>query len=170
MNTSTRLQGDHIKEILKGYMGELRAKGYSTSWRREVLESGLTGFRRMWPKEIEEGVRLNRPEAKTRLKRRAAYLVGQSTWFKGFNNRGPPKKTSGNRPKKDKRHTEEKLILEGILFIPHTLEGILRRNMQELEDQALSSYQFVNKTPSTKEMCGRINASHASPSQATVKG
>ena len=54
-NTSTKIdQGQTIKEILKEYMGELRAGGYSSNWRREVLTAGLTGYARMWSKEVNE--------------------------------------------------------------------------------------------------------------------
>ena len=74
-------------------MGELRAGRYSKFWRRNVLQSGLLGFGRMWRIEVTESKRINRPEATTALKRRAANLVGQQTWFKGKMTKVPKRST-----------------------------------------------------------------------------
>ena len=69
-NTSRHLEAEELRKVLWRYMGELKAGGYSKSWRQEVLEAGLVGYGRMWAKEIKEGHPINRDAMVNKVKRR----------------------------------------------------------------------------------------------------
>ena len=128
-NCSTWILPNLVKDVLLDYMGELKAGGYSTSWRRDILQSGLLGFGRMWSLQETDCKRINRPEATTALKRRAPNLVGQQTWFKGKLAKAPKRRVGA---KKNKKHTKAHLIPEGVLFLPNTPGGEHRRRVQDL--------------------------------------
>ena len=124
---------ERIKKTLKEYIGKLKAGGYSTPWRKEVLESALRGYARMWDAERSQGKPINRPGIRTRLKRRSARLVGDQTWFKGHRGKKdlpgkPAKKRERNRKK---IHNQEHLIPEGVLFVPHTPGGGIKEGTPE---------------------------------------
>ena len=143
--TSRDIRISEIEEILGTYMGELEAGGYSMKWRIEVLQAALTGYGRMWLNEVIRGKPINRPEASTRTKRRAAALTGNRHWYKGITNAEEEddrtKQTSSKRPAKGKhrKHTQPHLIPEGVLFVPHTPGGQLKKRLQEVEDNALAT-------------------------------
>ena len=81
-NTSRHLEEEVLRQVLWRYMEELKLGGYAKPWRKEVLQSGLIVYGRMWASEVKGGLKINRPEATTRSKRRAAALTGNKTWYK----------------------------------------------------------------------------------------
>ena len=99
-------------------MGELAQGGYSVKWRIEVLAAALTNYIKLWNNEVEGKGQINRPDHITKMKRRAAKLVGNSSWFK----RLPKKETDQNQTQKPKSETGNPIIqkIESILFCPFT--------------------------------------------------
>ena len=70
-----------ITGILKQYMQELKEGGYSDSWREDALASAMTGYERMWGKEVRGEGKVNRPASSTTTHRRWKRLCGRSKWF-----------------------------------------------------------------------------------------
>ena len=52
--SSTELDQEESEEVLKTYMEELSAMGYSESWRTNVLRSAITGYTQVL-KKVEDG-------------------------------------------------------------------------------------------------------------------
>merc|ERR1711954_396905 len=86
-NTSREAPTDIVKEILIDYMGELAQGGYSVKWRIEVLAAALTNYIKLWNNEVEGKGQINHPDHITKMKRRAAKLVGNLSWFKRLPNK-----------------------------------------------------------------------------------
>ena len=61
-------------------MGELKAGGFSFSWRRNVLEAATLGFSRVWAKEKQGKGFINRP-GKSGIRSRFKKLCGKTSWY-----------------------------------------------------------------------------------------
>ena len=96
----------------------------------------------MWLQELLKGKPINRPEVTTRSKRRAAHLSANRHWYKGITNKDDLTNSVRCSPQKKgrhRKHTQQHLIPEGVLFVPHTPKGELKRRLQDIEDKALAT-------------------------------
>ena len=127
----------------------------------------------MWGAERRGEGAINRPECSTRLRRRAANLVGSATWYRQTRREVlEPTSTNRRRPKARNSPRTPQPYPEGVLFVPHTPGGELKRRLRELEDRALASRkvgrirmvervgrtllsQLANMAPWTREHCGQ---------------
>ena len=112
-------------------MGELAQGGYSVKWRIEVLAAALTNYIKLWNNEVEGKGQINRPDHITKMKRRAAKLVGNSSWFKRLPNKENNQiqtQKSQNRNRKPKNTYVPKKI-ESTLFCP--FPPFLERNYKK---------------------------------------
>ena len=94
-NTSRDLPPGRIEGVLKTYMQELKEGGFPQAWREDALLSAVTGYERMWRKEVEGKGRLNRPAHTTVVGRRWKRLIGRTRWFQPDGSRerqGPVKR------------------------------------------------------------------------------
>ena len=136
-NSSRETQTEVVREILIDYMGELAQGGYSVKWRIKVLAAALTNYIKLWNNEVEGKGYINCPDHITKMKRRAAKLVRNSSWFK----RLPKKETNQNQTKKPKNrnrkpnNTDMPKKIESILFCPFTPFSKLRKKLKEEEDK-----------------------------------
>ena len=150
---------------------------YSHQWRKDVLQSAVTGFVRIWELEVAGKGFVNRPNHVTATKRRASKLIGKSNWFKvnkaqkeGQNQR--PRSTVLKRGRKGIKSNQIPPKYESILFCPYTPFSKLKRLLQSTEDKingkrATCRVKVVeragptmgdllyNKTPWSKEHCSR---------------
>ena len=168
-NTSRDLPPEVVEEVLMTYMEELETGGYNEGWRSKVLESAVVGYERILRSEITGQGYVNRPETHTKLKRRWNKLVGKHSWFKTDKNRQSPRsKYKGRGTANGKSNVE----VEGVLYVPYTAQGMLKRSIQKAEDCLLKNSrvgrvrilerlgpklaeQLCNPTPWTGQHCGR---------------
>ena len=61
-NCSRDLHPSVVEGVLRQYMSELEAGGYSLQWRQRVLEAALVGYERMLVRQKEGTGWVNRPE------------------------------------------------------------------------------------------------------------
>ena len=149
--SSTALGQDEIEEILINYMDELAGMGFTMEWRQKVLRSSLLGYRRILFKATK-GSRRNSLGECTRLKRRVQKLCGPSTWFKMTT---PQEETREPGKRKGRSSVPEikvggKKPVEGVMFVPNTEGGVLKKQLQEAETN-LVGYGQVRY----QEMSGR---------------
>ena len=110
-------------------MDELKAGGFSQQFREKVLDAATTGYMRMWRGEKEGKGYVNRPERDSRMKRRWTKLLGKTTWF----NREKESQSTDHPKKKGKAKTKT----EGVLYVPYTQNSLLKRKMQQMEDNII---------------------------------
>ena len=142
-------------------------------WRRNVLECAIKGYGKMWTAEVTGTGHVNRPSHVTFEKRRAARLVGSSTWFqkeKETNEESPKTWTKRRRHKPATQPAAKKI--ESILFVPYTPGSRLKKLLQEAEDRlsrgrSTCRVRFIeragpkiadllsNKHPWAKESCDK---------------
>ena len=155
-------------------MGELEAGGYKFAWRKEVLNSAITGYSKMRLKEIKGTGWVNRPESSGETKRRANRLTGKSTWFKEkqFFEDTNEETSNKSKPSGKEKQRNPPAKVEGVMFVPYTHQGKLKKHLQALEDGIMQystvgrtkiveragtplSHIICNQTPWTSEGCGR---------------
>ena len=168
-NTSRDLPPEVVEEVLMTYMEELEARGYKEDWRSKVLESAMVGYEKMLRSEKTGQGYVNRPESHTKLKRRWNRLVGKHNWFKTDKNSQPPRSEYHGKGTVTRR---SKVEIEGVLYVPYTPQGTLKRSIQKAEDCLLKNSrvgrvrilerlgpkiaeQLCNPTPWTGQHCGR---------------
>ena len=125
-------------------------------------------------KEIKGTGWVNRPESSGETKRRANRLTGKSTWFKEKQFFEDTNKETSNKskPSGKEKHRNPPAKIEGVMFVPYTYQGQLKKHLQALEDSMMQystvgrtkiveragtplSHIICNQTPWTKEGCGR---------------
>ena len=128
--TSENLSKEVFETITKEFMDNLRAMGYGTDWRKNVLKSALKGYRNLLTDRSKGRTERNRWGHTTFTKRRAMKLSGAASWFqleKEENSREHPGRKGRGRKK-------EKENPEAVMFVPHTPGGILRKKLQGINE------------------------------------
>ena len=132
-NCSRDLHPSVVEGVLRQYMSELEAGGYSHQWRQRVLESALMGFEKMLKGEKEGTGWVNRPEVSTRGTRRLKRLAGRTSWFQPGGN----ERRTGVKRRRGGQETEERKTdqpIEGVMYVPFTPQSELKKKMQEVEN------------------------------------
>ena len=112
-------------------MDELIWGGYSASFRVKILTAAIVGYTRMWNLQREGKGHINRPEATSRSTRRWKKLCGKNTWFKQKSKSNSQEGDARSNRKKHKKPPE----IEGIMYVPFTVNSSLKKQMQSAEDQ-----------------------------------
>ena len=83
-NTSRRVSHDEREEILTDFMFKLQRSGYTESFRKSILCSGIKGYERMVESEKSGKGPVNRPRGSRpqRQKRRLGKIREKSEWYK----------------------------------------------------------------------------------------
>ena len=153
----------------------------------QQLRAAAQGYQGMIKKELSGSQPINRPESFGRKKRLVKHLNGKSDWFKkkpkdeqfhtGYRSKGRP--TRGPKPVKAGAP-------ESVLFIPHTLDSLLKKEMMEVDSfvmrfQRTGSVKvvetlgqklnegLVNPAPWGKQHCGRKDCPPAPPSLVAAR-
>ena len=69
-------------KILSEYSNELRLSGYEHSFRAEVIEAAIKGFRRQAATSDAGGTPLFRPRSYDRQARRKKRLMAKEAWYR----------------------------------------------------------------------------------------
>ena len=166
---------------LTRFCGKMKRSGYGKSVKREVILSGIRGFERM-KKNHEEGKRkMYRKEEEGKEVRWGRKISGNKSWLKGkqeeeggkVEEEVVKKKGGGSdvngiwwreseeregdecKTGRDKQTKEEP---EVVVFIPHTLNGILKTRLQERdakmrEAMGMRRIKFVERGRTFREFC-----------------
>ena len=153
MNTAEETDLNTRLSILNTFDDKMKRSGYSSTQRKEIIESGIVGYKRKIIRQ--KGVR-QRKGTETLKTGRKKKLAGKRNWFR---NR---KKQDGDR-KRDEKVEKDKTKKAGknlrdrkkgkdetdrtpaaVIFIPRTQGGELARRIREIEkDLAKHSLQTV---------------------------
>ena len=132
-------------------MKKMKRSGYGEADRSNVLNSGVTGYFRMLQREREGGIPVNRDSRDERYPKKLAMFRKAKEWFlpKG---KSAPKMGKEAKNMRDGATTTpvEDRGVEGVVFIPHTPKGALKKEMQAWEDKFaslnnLSRVKFIEK-------------------------
>ena len=130
--TSTYLGTGVFEQIIRKYMDDLAAMGFSHQWRKRVLTSTMTGYRRILYRESQGTTPRNRLGKDTALARRVRKLCGKSTWFtKKTDTTDSDVLPARKGTKRDARQQEK--VVETAIFIPITEDSVLKKRLQEEE-------------------------------------
>ena len=83
--TDRSLPWSVVTEILSEYSNEMRLSGYEHSFRAEVIQAGIKGFRRQAARSDAGGVPLFRERSYERQARRKKKLMAKVAWYRPAN-------------------------------------------------------------------------------------
>ena len=137
LNTKQSLCQDVKDEIVNNYATTLLRSGYKTSSVRQILISGLRGFKNKVLRASEAGTKLHRSAELSLDARLKNKIMGKSSWFKPKQKKasfGAKKYTK--KVKKEKSKTSPSLKVKSVVFVPRTpsskLAKLLRAEEQRL--------------------------------------
>ena len=137
-NTSRDLPHQVLDKVLKNYMDELKLGGYSHQWRINVLDAATKGFCKIWAKDKTGRGQINRPGHMGSTGTRFNRLCEKTTWFQDESLQPKPageqKEEGGSSYRKTGPRKPQKFT-ESVLFIPYTPGGVLKKEIQELENK-----------------------------------
>ena len=158
-NCGNNITAGEKAEHLTSMMRKLRRSGYGVNMRKNILNSGTTGYYNMRKVEAKGGRRVNRPATEGIKERDIQRIVGKTAWMNKVHNDTntsnsrfsfckPGARKNGKRMggKKNKDENE----IEGIIFIPCTPRGELVKELQKIEDifakrHGLKRVKFVER-------------------------
>ena len=123
LNTSSELPQREKDDVIKKFILKLKKSGYSFIQMRDIIISGLIGYKRKWANLPER----HRTSRETEDMRRHKKLTGKTLWFK---RQKKTIETERTRPK-DRRHTdrqtpdsqEQETDPSSVLFVERTEGG-----------------------------------------------
>ena len=143
-------------------MSKMKASGYSSAQRLDVLTAGCKGYYRMVAREQAGGRRLNRPAKEGEEERKVSRVNGAENWFQNTKRMEEEEgereneeawnlpafrqksgaKTRGKGRKTPKFNKQQKIYdqIEGIMFCPITPKGELAKRIQKDEDMFAKLY------------------------------
>ena len=127
--TSTFLGTGVFEQIIRKYMDDLAAMGFSHQWRKKVLTSTMTGYRRILYRESQGTTPRNRLGKDTALARRVKRLCGKSTWFTKRADTSDRDEIPAKKGTKSDTRQQAKVVKTAI-FIPITENSVLKKMLQ----------------------------------------
>ena len=165
-------------EVINKYTYKLKASGYSRDQAKEIVVSGLRGFKNKIRRRIREGQPFYRPARKTLSMRVRKKLTEKNTWYKktgrkkgedGDSDNVMPVGTRGSyRGTKRKKHQNHNHILDkveeerkqhddpksevkSVIFVPQTKHSELAKKLRECENELVKVTGYKIKIV---ERCG----------------
>ena len=150
-----------IINVTNAYMETMQCSGYNEAWRRDTVIAAMKGVRNkqeIEAKGVRKVYRLQEDGAKDRHNRK---ITMNTNWFKSrkkennhqiaptqydnFKQLRPPPKWLSNKEKHDLENKDKDRPYEGVVFIPYTEGGKLRKELQDVDDEMTKMMQ-MNKT------------------------
>ena len=143
MNTSDDSNLEDRLEILNEYDRKLKNSGYSKNQRREIIESGIVGYKR---KLVRQNGTMHIKSTDTKNNRIQKKLCEKTTWFKNKKSHNSTKNTEKQtkcrqtspkdkvpRQKIKKTDSPKDRNPSAVIFIPRTKGGELAKRIREKE-------------------------------------
>ena len=135
LNTSQELDHSSKTKILEDYIIKLRRSKYNTKQIRDIIQSGLVGYKTKW----EPLTKIHREACETEGSRRTKKLVGKTSWFK--KRRGTEDRQQSNQDRNERhqprdRDRQKKLFErrpDTVMFVDRTKGGALATALRAKE-------------------------------------
>ena len=142
-NTTERLDQGTWDEIINKFAAKLRTSGYSRNQAREIITSGLKGYKNRRRREMEGGTPIQRMKHKTQKSRDLRKMMTKNNWFKTKStHEGVPHQARGTGGHggdgRVGRHTQPSSTRPTsvtVIFVPRTPEGKLIQNLRVIEQK-----------------------------------
>ena len=141
--TSTEVSQQERANIIEEFIAKLKVSGYKRNKIKEIVVSGLSGYKTKLAKAEKEGRHLHRSARATLAGRHSRKLLEKTSWYKPKGKAGEEREIyhgQGNT-RNGKRRTEngnkmkEKKEIRSVLFVPRTRGGNLANMIREKEYQ-----------------------------------
>ena len=122
-----------------------------------MLTSSIKGYLKILDKVAQGLTPRNREGKSTAVLRPWKRILGPSTWFKGGKDRsmGEKQSSSSESSTKSKKRVDTR-VTEGVMFIPTTPGGILKRNLQEVDAMAGMKNKFKYVESAGRSILSRL--------------
>ena len=158
-NTNIELvDHDEQTKIIEKFIQQLKSSGYERKSSREIIVSGILGWKRKIERRKREGTKFYRSAKTTLASRCRRKLTAKSTWFKRkrgeeddeektpHHTQSPKKRqrTDKNDKKVVPKNSTKNETVKAVMFVPYTEGSELARRMREAESnlEALTGYRI----------------------------
>jgi hypothetical protein len=155
---------DDVKLIIETYIQQLKSSGYGRSTTREMVVSGIIGWRRKIARRIREQKPFYRSAESTLKGRCKKKLLEKVSWYKNKRKReddaddGPYKRQCGDKRRNEmhtrarartcvqgeKEKNEMQDSVKAVMFVPYTVGSELAKRMRDAEEklQEMTGYKL----------------------------
>ena len=135
MNTSEGVEMERRIEILETFSRKMKRSGYSRDQRKEIVQSGLTGYERKLRNAKREGRELHRDARSTIGLRYRKKILAKTSWYKARQKEeeedgGEREKSRSGKGREEKPSQSDPV---SIMFTPRTPGGELTGRLREEE-------------------------------------
>ena len=145
---------DHIG-VINDYTYKLKISGYTRGQAKEIIVSGIRGFRNKVERRKREGQPFYRHAKKTLASRVKKKLLGKTSWYKDTNNKDDTGMASTTRPRSPgrrggggwqkhaldqveddrKKNQKQRCQTKSVIFVPQTKHSELAERLREHENE-----------------------------------
>ena len=144
---------DHIG-VINDYTYKLKISGYNRGQAKEIIVSGIRGFKNKVERRKREGQPFYRHAKKTLAARVKKKLLGKTSWYKDKNNKEATGEAGNTRPgspgkmegwqrhtldrvedERKKMNQKQRCQTKSVIFVPQTKNSELAKRLREHENE-----------------------------------
>jgi hypothetical protein len=152
----SEVREDEMVKVVEQYVRQLKTSGYGRKQAREIIISGVIGWRRKLERREEAGQKQYLEAKETLEARTDAKLLEKVSWFKGNSKRKLANQKSkfqyqppAKKMRKEKKEGKSSKAIKAVMFVPYTAHSELASKLREsdasMEERTGQRIKIVEK-------------------------
>ena len=133
-NTSSKIDQKIKNKIVENYSVKLLRSGYNVAQTRDILISGLRGYKNKVRNAQSRKLPLHRSAKSSLTARYRKKMFGKTSWYKN-NNKNKIQKNHKTRKNQKLNENNNMLEVKSVLFVPHTPGSELAKRLRKEEER-----------------------------------